>query len=156
VDGFAWMANRWIDVPTPGGLQQMRLRRGFLTYRIKGQGWPLPAGDERADCIVTVDPQFPEELSSQQASAGGPAGRQQRRGSAACAMAAARRRLAGRAATLDSTPSTRPRARRFLRLPVPAAPRFASPSILATAALPLLRLGERQERSPGARTLVSG
>jgi molecular chaperone DnaJ len=67
VDGFAWMANRWIDVPTPGGLQQMRLRRGFLTYRIKGQGWPLPSGDERADCIVTVEPQFPDELSSQQA-----------------------------------------------------------------------------------------
>jgi molecular chaperone DnaJ len=65
VDGFAWMANRWIEVPTPGGLQQMRLRRGFLTYRIKAQGWPLPSG-ERADCIVTVDPQFPEEFSKEQ------------------------------------------------------------------------------------------
>lgn len=67
VDGFAWMANRWIDVPTPGGLQHMRLRRGFLTYRIKGQGWPPAAGGERADCIVTVVPQFPEELSGPQA-----------------------------------------------------------------------------------------
>jgi molecular chaperone DnaJ len=65
VDGFAWMANRWIEVPTPGGLQQMRLRRGFLTYRIKAQGWPLPSG-ERADCMVTVDPQFPEEFSKEQ------------------------------------------------------------------------------------------
>ena len=67
VDGFAWMAGRWIEVPTPGGLQQMRLQRGHLSYRIKGQGWPLAAGGERADCIVTVEPQFPEELSSQQA-----------------------------------------------------------------------------------------
>jgi molecular chaperone DnaJ len=65
VDGFAWMANRWIEVPTPGGLQQMRLRRGFLTYRIKAQGWPTAAG-ERADCIVTVDPQFPEEFGKEQ------------------------------------------------------------------------------------------
>lgn len=66
VDGFAWMANRWIEVPTPGGLQQMRLRRGYFTYRIKGQGWLL-AGGERADCMVTVEPQFPEEFNSQQA-----------------------------------------------------------------------------------------
>ena len=66
VDGFAWMANRWIEVPTPGGLQQMRLKRGFLTYRIKGQGWPASGGGERADCMVTVDPQFPEELSAEQ------------------------------------------------------------------------------------------
>ncbi len=65
VDGFAWMANRWIEVPTPGGLQQMRLRRGFLTYRIKAQGWPSASG-ERADCIVTVEPQFPEEFSKEQ------------------------------------------------------------------------------------------
>jgi molecular chaperone DnaJ len=66
VDGFAWMANRWIEVPTPGGLQQMRLRRGFLTYRIKGQGCPTGSGGERADCMVTVDPLFPEELGREQ------------------------------------------------------------------------------------------
>jgi molecular chaperone DnaJ len=66
VDGFAWMANRWIEVPTPGGLQQMRLRRGFLTYRIKGQGWPTGSEGERADCMVTVDPLFPEELAREQ------------------------------------------------------------------------------------------
>lgn len=66
VDGFAWMGERWIEVPTPGGPQQMRLRRGYLTYRVKGQGWPDAAG-ERGDCMVTVEPQFPEEFSSQQA-----------------------------------------------------------------------------------------
>jgi DnaJ-class molecular chaperone len=66
VDGFAWIANRWIEVPTPGGLQQMRLKRGYHTYRIKGQGFPLEAGGERADCIITVVPLFPEEFSKAQ------------------------------------------------------------------------------------------
>jgi DnaJ-class molecular chaperone len=65
VDGFAWVANRWIEVPTPSGLQQMRLRRGYHTYRIKGQGFPAGNG-ERADCIVTVVPLFPEEFSKAQ------------------------------------------------------------------------------------------
>lgn len=66
VDGFAWIANRWIEVPTPAGLQQMRLKRGFHTYRIKGQGFPGGESDERADCIVTVVPLFPEEFSKAQ------------------------------------------------------------------------------------------
>jgi molecular chaperone DnaJ len=66
VDGFAWVANRWIEVPTPGGLQQMRLKRGYHTYRIKGQGFPTGDSGERADCIVTVVPLFPEEFSKAQ------------------------------------------------------------------------------------------
>ena len=66
VDGFAWMAERWIEVPTPRGLQQMRLRRGYLTYRIKGQGLPVGEAREPADCMVTVVPLFPEELGAQQ------------------------------------------------------------------------------------------
>jgi DnaJ-class molecular chaperone len=66
VDGFAWIANRWIEVPTPTGLQQMRLKRGHLGYRIKGQGFPSERSGPRADCIVTVVPLFPEELSSKQ------------------------------------------------------------------------------------------
>ncbi|GAB3645261.1 DnaJ domain-containing protein [Ramlibacter alkalitolerans] len=65
VDGFAWVANRWIEVPTPAGLQQMRLKRGYHTYRIKGQGFPGEEG-ELADCIVTVVPLFPEEFSKAQ------------------------------------------------------------------------------------------
>jgi molecular chaperone DnaJ len=65
VDGFAWIANRWTEVPTPSGLQQMRLRRGYHTYRIKGQGFPGADG-ERADCMVTVVPLFPEEFSKPQ------------------------------------------------------------------------------------------
>ena len=66
VDGFAWIANRWIEVPTPAGLQQMRLKRSHLVYRIKGQGFPCRQHGPRADCIVTVLPLFPEEFSSEQ------------------------------------------------------------------------------------------
>lgn len=66
VDGFAWMAERWIEVPTPSGPQQMRLRRGFQVYRIKGEGLPSGPAGERADCRVTVVPLFPEELNKDQ------------------------------------------------------------------------------------------
>ncbi|WP_167784768.1 DnaJ domain-containing protein [Ramlibacter rhizophilus] len=65
VDGFAWMAERWIEVPTPSGLQQMRLRRGALTYRLRAQGFPGPHG-LATDCLVTVQPIFPDELSATQ------------------------------------------------------------------------------------------
>ena len=69
VDGFAWMANRWIEVPTPRGLQQMKLRRGYLSYRIKNAGLPWTNEAEAADCIVTVAPMFPEEFSPEQEAA---------------------------------------------------------------------------------------
>jgi molecular chaperone DnaJ len=66
VDGFAWIASRWVEVPTPAGLQQMKLKRGHLAYRIKGQGFPAHRSGPRADCIVTVVPLFPQEFSSKQ------------------------------------------------------------------------------------------
>lgn len=66
VDGFAWVANRWIEVPTPTGPQQMRLRRGHLVYRIKGQGFPSQRSGPRADCMVTIVPLFPDEFSGKQ------------------------------------------------------------------------------------------
>ena len=66
VDGFAWMANRWIEIPTPGGLRQMRLQRGSLSYRIKNAGLPWMNEAAAADCIVTVVPMFPEEFSREQ------------------------------------------------------------------------------------------
>ncbi|GAC1527898.1 MAG: molecular chaperone DnaJ [Ramlibacter sp.] len=66
VDGFAWVASCWVHVPTPIGLQQMRLRRGTLHYRIKGAGLPWQNSDARADCIITVAPLFPDDLSRQQ------------------------------------------------------------------------------------------
>lgn len=60
VDGFAWIAGRWIEVPTPSGLQQMRLRHGHLVYRFRGQGFPSEPSGARADCLVSVVPLFPE------------------------------------------------------------------------------------------------
>lgn len=69
VDGFAWMANRWIDVPTPRGLQQMRLQRSHLSYRIKGAGLPWQDDGAPADCIITIAPLFPQDYSPQQEAA---------------------------------------------------------------------------------------
>jgi molecular chaperone DnaJ len=66
VDGFAWTANRWIEVPTVRGTQQMRLRRGTLNYRVKGGGLPWLEAGAAADCIVSVVPRFPEEFSPAQ------------------------------------------------------------------------------------------
>lgn len=66
VDGFAWMANRWIEVPSPRGLQQMKLRRGHLNYRIKNAGLPWKNETEAGDCLITVVPMFPQELSHEQ------------------------------------------------------------------------------------------
>lgn len=67
VDGFAWLAQRWIEVPSPSGLQQMRLRRGRLVYRLPGQGMPLARGSAgRGDYLVTVAPIFPDHSDAEQ------------------------------------------------------------------------------------------
>jgi DnaJ-class molecular chaperone len=67
VDGFAWVAGSWIAVPTPYGLRQMRLQRGALTYRVRGEGFPVASSGARGDCLVTVVPLFPAEWTSRQA-----------------------------------------------------------------------------------------
>jgi molecular chaperone DnaJ len=69
VDGFLWTANRWVDVPSPRGLQQMKLKRGSLSYRIKGAGLPWQEDGSPSDCIVTVAPVFPEVFSAAQEAA---------------------------------------------------------------------------------------
>lgn len=67
VDGFAWLAQQWIDVPAPSGLQQMRLRRGRLVYRLPGQGLPLERGSsQRGAYVVTVVPTFPDLPDAEQ------------------------------------------------------------------------------------------
>lgn len=66
VDGFAWMANRWVDVPTLSGVQHMRLKRGHHVYRLRGQGFPSERLGARADYMLTVVPTFPESLSAEQ------------------------------------------------------------------------------------------
>lgn len=67
VDGFAWLAQHWIDVPAPLGMQQMRLRRGRLVYRLRGHGLPLTrGGSERGDYVVKVVPTFPDAPDAEQ------------------------------------------------------------------------------------------
>ncbi len=66
VDGFSWIANRTIDVPTLRGKQPLGLQRGQVLYRLAGQGF-LPRDDgKRADQIVIVVPRFPDKLSREQ------------------------------------------------------------------------------------------
>ena len=66
VDGFAWIANRSIEVPTLTGLQRMQLSRDQLSYRLKGQGFPVERRGPRGDQVVKVVPIFPERLSTDQ------------------------------------------------------------------------------------------
>jgi molecular chaperone DnaJ len=67
VHGFTWLAEHWAEVPTLEGPQQMRLRRGHLTYRLRGQGLPRERGSaQRGDLVVTVAPRFPQTLSPRQ------------------------------------------------------------------------------------------
>lgn len=65
VNGWAWVAERWTEVPTPTGVQQMRLRRDHRRYRLAGQGVPPTPGAPRGDLIVHVQPVFPDTLDAQ-------------------------------------------------------------------------------------------
>jgi molecular chaperone DnaJ len=58
VNGYAWMAGRWVEVPTPDGMQQMRLNRDALSYRLAGQGFPSVPRGPRGDYLVKVLPVF--------------------------------------------------------------------------------------------------
>jgi molecular chaperone DnaJ len=66
VDGFSWIANRTVDVPTPRGLQPLQLQRGQVMYRLAGQGFPPRSGGKLADQIVIIVPRFPTQLSREQ------------------------------------------------------------------------------------------
>jgi molecular chaperone DnaJ len=67
VSGYAWMAGRWVEVPTPEGMQQMRLSRDALVYRLGGQGFPAQPRDARGDYLVKVVPVFPAQEDAQTA-----------------------------------------------------------------------------------------
>ena len=67
VNGYAWMSGRWVEVPTPTGMQQMRLNRNALVYRLSGQGFPTTLRGPRGDYLVTVVPVFPEQDDPAQA-----------------------------------------------------------------------------------------
>ena len=66
VNGFAWMAGRWVEVPTPNGMQQMRLNRNAMTYRLSGQGFPTTLRGPRGDYLVKVVPAFPAQEDPEQ------------------------------------------------------------------------------------------
>jgi molecular chaperone DnaJ len=66
VDGFAWIANRSVDVPTLGGLQTIQLQRGQLGYRLTGQGFPVERRGPRGDQVITISPIFPQRMTTDQ------------------------------------------------------------------------------------------
>lgn len=66
VDGFQWIANRSIDVPTLGGLRKLRLNREQLSYRLTGEGFPAQRRGTRADHLISLKPLFPAELGTDQ------------------------------------------------------------------------------------------
>ena len=66
IDGFAWIANRQIKVPTVSGFQTVQLSRDRLSYRLKGQGFPVQRRGTRGDHLITLSPIFPQQLSTDQ------------------------------------------------------------------------------------------
>lgn len=66
VNGFAWVAEREVEVPTLSGPRSLRLRREQRCHRIKGEGFPVRRRGERGDLLVTVVPRFPAQFSAEQ------------------------------------------------------------------------------------------
>lgn len=66
VNGFAWIANRSLLVPTLAGLQPLQLSRDQQSYRMAGQGFPKERRGARGDQVVTIVPQFPPQFSTDQ------------------------------------------------------------------------------------------
>ena len=66
VNGWAWMANRNVPLATLAGLQSLQLDRSLRQHRLAGQGFPVRRGGACGDLLVTVLPQFPAVLSTDQ------------------------------------------------------------------------------------------
>ncbi|KQP17651.1 DnaJ C-terminal domain-containing protein [Pseudorhodoferax sp. Leaf267] len=66
VNGFAWIANRTVQVPTLAGAQTLQLNRDLQTYLLQGQGFPKERRGARGDQVVTIVPVFPHKLSTDQ------------------------------------------------------------------------------------------
>jgi molecular chaperone DnaJ len=66
VDGFAWIANRSVDVPTLTGLHRLSLSRDLLSYRLNGLGFPVERRGRPGDQLVKLAPLFPDRLSTDQ------------------------------------------------------------------------------------------
>ncbi len=66
VDGFAWIAERPVQVPTLAGVHPMQPSRSQVSYRLEGQGFPVKYGGAPGDLWVTLVPVFPQHLSNDQ------------------------------------------------------------------------------------------
>jgi len=66
VDGFAWIANRPVEVPTLGGLKTIQLQRDRLSYRLVGLGFPVERRGPRGDQVITLSPVFPQRMTTDQ------------------------------------------------------------------------------------------
>lgn len=66
VDGFAWLGNRTVPVPTLDGVQPLALRRGQHLYPLPGLGFPLRHRGPRGELVVEAEPVFPEAFSTDQ------------------------------------------------------------------------------------------
>ena len=66
VNGFAWLANRPLAVPTLAGLHTLALDREQRDYRLAGQGFPVSRRGPRADLLIRIQPSFPDRLSTDQ------------------------------------------------------------------------------------------
>lgn len=66
VDGFGWIANRTVDIPTLWGTKPLGLQRGQVMYRLAGQGFRSRGDKKRADQLVIIVPRFPAQLSREQ------------------------------------------------------------------------------------------
>lgn len=66
VDGFAWMANRAVTVPTLDGVQTLALQRDRQRYELPGMGFPLRHRGPRGPQLVEIEPVFPEKSSTDQ------------------------------------------------------------------------------------------
>lgn len=66
VDGFAWIANRSVDVPTLEGLRTIQLQRDQLSYRLSGHGFPVERRGPRGDQMISISPVFPQRMTTDQ------------------------------------------------------------------------------------------
>lgn len=66
VDGFAWIANRPVDVPTLEGLRTIQLQRDQLSYRLSGHGFPVERRGPRGDQMISISPVFPQRMTTDQ------------------------------------------------------------------------------------------
>ena len=66
VNGFAWLANRPVVLPTLSGLDSLLLDRLQRDYRLSGQGFPATRRGPRGDLLVHIEPCFPDRLSGDQ------------------------------------------------------------------------------------------